>query len=497
MKRTRCLLMIFLFIIIMAAMGCAPTATGVKGAAAGPSSVAGARPVAAVVSSLTADLTAAGHPVSGSLAVADLVGPGEQVTGLGRFLAEKLSVSLFQSGSFDKVMERRQLRQVLESIRFEQSGYFDQQTVTQYGGLIGVENMVIGSVKTLGSVYDGRVKSVAVKRGALLAMADARLIKDEETQGLVADQRLGSLTVTVTPPVDGTVIVSGRRVPMKAGVALVTGLPYGSHPVIIQPQGYQQVCQSMMVKGPSAALGIELESRTWPVTFQVVPPDAVLVVDGRKIPLDDNGVARITSLAVGEHSYLARAAKYRTRTGSFNPVRRTVINVELDPADAFAALGATLYQKAKAVKQESGSFPVKVWTDRSSYRIGDRITFCVRARRDCYLNLVNVGADGEVRLIFPNRFTPDNYLPAGRTVQVPAPGAAFAFEVEGPVGRERVYALASNRPLNIFAADFKREAFHVMTRGNTRGIKVKAVVQRLDDARLSSAGLTSFEVRAR
>jgi len=496
MKSMKYLLAAFLF-IIMAGVSCAPTATGVKESSSFRPSFGDAQPIGAVVASLTADLAASQTPVSGSLAVADLVGPGDQVTGLGRFLAEKLSVSLFQSGAFGEVMERRQLRQVLESIKFEQSGYFDQQTVSRYGGMIGVENMVIGSVKELGSAYDVTVKIVAVESGLLLAMADARLVKDGEVRGLVAECQVGSLTITVNPPVDGTVIVSGRQVSMKQGVALVTGLPYGSHPVIIQPRGYKQICQSMMVKGPAAALGVELESRTWAVTFQVVPPDAVLVVDGREIKLDDNGVARIESLSVGEHSYMVKAEKHRTRTGSFNPVRQTVMNVELDPQDAFAALGATLYQKAKAVKQESGSFPVKVWTDRSNYRIGDRITFCVRARRDCYLNLVNVGADGEVRLIFPNRYTPDNYLPAGRAVRVPAPGAAFAFEVEGPAGRERVYALVSDRPLDIFAADFKREAFHVMNRSNTRGIKVKAAVQRLDNARLSSAGLTSFEVYER
>ena len=62
------------------------------------------------------------------IAVADFIGPGDRVTGLGEHISDKISVRLFSSGEFPDFMERRQLKQVLQTHKNELSGYFDRDT---------------------------------------------------------------------------------------------------------------------------------------------------------------------------------------------------------------------------------------------------------------------------------------------------------------------------------------------------------------------------------
>jgi len=59
--------------------------------------------------------------------------------------------------------------------------------------------------------------------------------------------------------------------------------------------------------------------------------------------------------------------------------------------------------------------------------------------------------------------------------------------VTPPAGTERIYAIASSGPLNIFAQDFSQQDFVTMTRGKTRGIEFRGIGVRLDQATLNAA----------
>jgi len=63
-----------------------------------------------------------------------------------------------------------------------------------------------------------------------------------------------------------------------------------------------------------------------------------------------------------------------------------------------------------------------------------------------YVTLYDIDAEGDVLVIFPNRHTPDNYVRAGQTLQIPAKEADYDLIVEGPEGIEYVEAVASTDP---------------------------------------------------
>ncbi len=99
---------------------------------------------------------------------------------------------------------------------------------------------------------------------------------------------------------------------------------------------------------------------------------------------------------------------------------------------------------------------VETWVDRdpaglgnSTYFFGDKIRIYTRVNQDAYVYLFNVNADGQIDLILPNAYNPNNYLRAGETRVFPENGARYEFTISGPAGVDQVLAVASRTPLSL------------------------------------------------
>ena len=102
-------------------------------------------------------------------------------------------------------------------------------------------------------------------------------------------------------------------------------------------------------------------------------------------------------------------------------------------------------------------FEVEVSVDRDpsgeaipSYDIGDNITINVTASEDAYVYLFDVRSNGEIQQIIPNRYGgEDNFIRANQTRRFPPPNAGFTFGVDGPIGLDKVIAVASKTQLDV------------------------------------------------
>jgi len=99
---------------------------------------------------------------------------------------------------------------------------------------------------------------------------------------------------------------------------------------------------------------------------------------------------------------------------------------------------------------------VQTWVDRdpsglgnSTYFFGDKIQIYTRVNQSAYVYLFNINADGQIDLILPNAFNPNNYLRAGETRVFPENGARYEFTISGPAGVDQVLAVASRTPLSL------------------------------------------------
>jgi len=100
--------------------------------------------------------------------------------------------------------------------------------------------------------------------------------------------------------------------------------------------------------------------------------------------------------------------------------------------------------------QPNPPFRVRLWTEKPTYAVGEKITFFFEAERDCYLTLLDIGTSGKLTVLFPNQFEKNNFVPRGRRVAVPEPHYGFNIDVSGPTGVERVKAIVTTEPFTLF-----------------------------------------------
>ena len=88
--------------------------------------------------------------------------------------------------------------------------------------------------------------------------------------------------------------------------------------------------------------------------------------------------------------------------------------------------------------------------ENPSYRIGERIRITASVNQDAYVYLFSVHSDGSIDLILPNQLSSGNvFLRAGESRSFPPANGGYLLQVDGPVGQDKVLAVASKRQLNI------------------------------------------------
>lgn len=94
---------------------------------------------------------------------------------------------------------------------------------------------------------------------------------------------------------------------------------------------------------------------------------------------------------------------------------------------------------------------------------GDWVGFSVRVDQPAYIYVAQVFADGSAALHFPEG-AGDVRLEPGR--ELPIPGGGYYFQLDDEVGEERVYFIASERPLK----DVDQRLDHILQQIGSRGL---------------------------
>ena len=83
------------------------------------------------------------------------------VTELGRFLAEELSIALVGADKGIDVIDRTHLRALLQEHKLAATGVIDPLTARKLGEIAGVQILVTGTITPLGDSVRGTVKALA------------------------------------------------------------------------------------------------------------------------------------------------------------------------------------------------------------------------------------------------------------------------------------------------------------------------------------------------
>lgn len=87
--------------------------------------------------------------------------------------------------------------------------------------------------------------------------------------------------------------------------------------------------------------------------------------------------------------------------------------------------------------------------DTAQFEVGDPIAFRVRSERSGYLTLVDLGTDGTITVLYPNRLASSSRIRAGEWLEIPTTEMGFRFRAAEPAGWGMVRALVTEEPLEI------------------------------------------------
>jgi hypothetical protein len=99
--------------------------------------------------------------------------------------------------------------------------------------------------------------------------------------------------------------------------------------------------------------------------------------------------------------------------------------------------------KARKPQRDIGPVPPGGADDLTgTVAVGSTVAFDIKVNRPARVYVLDLSADGEMRLIFPNRFEDDNVIEGKGTIRLPGKGKRYEFKVGEPLGIDTVKVIA-------------------------------------------------------
>jgi TolB-like protein len=151
-----------------------------------------------------------------NVAVVDFTDLQGNVTELGRYLAEQMSVALALTNKGIEVIDRTHLKAIVQENKLSASGLIDPATARKLGQLIGVEVLVTGTLTPLGDSVQLALKALDASTARIIEASTTEVPRTKAIEDL--------LSRDISTPSDGNAgasrtntasTVSGRGVPPK------------------------------------------------------------------------------------------------------------------------------------------------------------------------------------------------------------------------------------------------------------------------------------------
>jgi len=120
-----------------------------------------------------------------TVAVVDFTDLQGNVTELGRFLAEELSVALAGNARTFEVIDRTHLKSILQENKFATTGLIDPQTARKLGQIAGVDALVTGTITAFGDSVRLSAKVLDTSTAKIIGASTADVPKTKAIEELL------------------------------------------------------------------------------------------------------------------------------------------------------------------------------------------------------------------------------------------------------------------------------------------------------------------------
>lgn len=186
----------------------------------------------------------------------------------------------------------------------------------------------------------------------------------------------------------------------------------------------------------------------------------------------------VEDLRVSTTAYIEKNTSEQSRHHPMTDGNQRLLKGELDLVPLRNGNGPT-WAALETLSKQGEALPVTAHA--TEVHIGDKIVIAVDVPRPGFLNVVSVDSQDRATVIFPNQFSQNNEVAAGK-FQFPTPSMDFDLLASDPVGPTFVVAFLSDRKVNLLemgiegrdAAGKMQQAFTEVTALATRAITVEA-----------------------
>ena len=156
-------------------------------------------------------------------------------------------------------------------------------------------------------------------------------------------------------------------------------------------------------------------------------------------------------------------------------------------------------EKMKSIQiiNPHSSFSLRLWLDKergATYAPGERIKIFFQASQDSFVRIYNYDAEGRVKIIFPNRYSPHNFVRAGEVKSIEG-----LIDLHTRPGVEYIWGFATTRPIfisekekNLISKEFMPE---ISKDFKNFTITIKGIVVSLPPTVWTSSNILSYMVR--
>jgi TolB-like protein len=148
-----------------------------------------------------------------TVAVVDFTDLQGHVTEFGRFLAEEFSVALAGSPSGFKVIDRTNLKTILQEHKLASTGIIDPQTARKLGEITGVQALVTGTVTPFGDDLRISVKVLDAETAEIIKGVAADMPRNKAIDELLARGIAGGDQSASAPPTNNDRKATGPTPP--------------------------------------------------------------------------------------------------------------------------------------------------------------------------------------------------------------------------------------------------------------------------------------------
>ena len=134
-------------------------------------------------------------------------------------------------------------------------------------------------------------------------------------------------------------------------------------------------------------------------------------------------------------------------------------------------------KKAKDTALDDPSLPltVKVWSDKETYREGEKIKIYLKGNKPFFARVIYRDAAKNNLQLLPNPYRQDNYFQGGVTYVIPSGTDKFELEVNSPFGEESIMIYASVSELGDLNLKQEGGVYAVKTKPRDIGIKTRSI----------------------